>query len=241
MTTTAKASYLTSASLTPLRMSSYTLNVRDLGRCVEFYQRAVGFDVQDRTPRQVVLGVDGAPLITLMHRPEMLPDDPKTAGLHHLAFIMPTRRDLADWYRHTREIGLQLSRTGDHHVNEALYFDDPEGNGCECYCDRPPEHWRWEADGQLYIPAYPVDMESLVRDESPEPRPWQVPRAVRIGHINLRVGELDPAQHFYSSVLGLDHICRRDIMTFMSSGRYHHHMAANIMTSDGAGRRVHHM
>jgi catechol 2,3-dioxygenase len=231
------AAPLTPASTTPLRMQSIALHVRDLPRCVDFYQHAAGLQLIDRTVREAVLGNDGAALIVLRARPDLDPDDPKRAGLHHLAFIMPTRRDLADWYRHTRDIGLPLTRTGDHHVNEALYFDDPEGNGCEFYSDRPPEHWRWEANGELYIPAIPVDMESLQRDESPDHTDWRLPRAVRLGHINLRVGALDPAQHFYCSVLGLDHTCRRPIMTFMSSGRYHHHMAANTISSAGAGRR----
>lgn len=237
MSTEDPSAHPTDASRAPVRMASYALRVRDIGRCAEFYQRSVGLQVQDRTRDQVVLGVSGVPLLRLEQRPGAMPDDPKTAGLHHLAFLMPTRRNLANWHRHSRQIGLTITRTGDHHVNEALYFDDPEGNGCECYADRPESHWQWGADGKVYIPTTPVDLEDLRRDESPLSMAWQAPGGLRIGHINLRVGDLDASETFYCNVLGLDHTCRREAMTFMSSGRYHHHMATNIFTSHGAGRR----
>ena len=197
----------------------------------------MGLELQDRTRLGAVLGIDGVPLLQLEQRANLMPDDPKAAGLHHLAFLMPTRANLADWYRHSRQIGLTIARNGDHHVNEALYFDDAEGNGCECYADRPESHWQWDADGKVHIPAVPVDLDSLRRDESPPAGAWQAPRGLRIGHINLRVGDLDASEEFYCNLLGLNHTCRRPIMTFMANGGYHHHMAANIMTSPGAGQR----
>lgn len=227
----------TDASRTPLRMSAYALLVRDLGRQVAFYQRAVGLELMDRTSSSAALGVDGVVLLRMEQRPGLLQDDPKAAGLHHLAFLLPTRRNLADWYRHAREIGLALSRTGDHHVNEALYFDDAEGNGCECYADRPASHWIWDAARKVYITTDPVDLDGLKREETAGGGQWVAPKGLRIGHINLRVGELDAADEFYCSGLGLDHTCRRPIMTFMANGGYHHHMAANILTSAGARER----
>jgi len=228
----------TNASRTPLRMSAYALAVRDAGRQAAFYERVVGLQVQERTSEGAVLGNAGVPLLRLIERPGAHPDDPKGAGLHHLAFLMPTRADLADWYAHAREAGLTLSRTGDHHVNEALYFDDPEGNGCECYADRPASHWQWDGDRKVYITTDPVDLESLKAEATGRGSSgWRAPRGLRIGHINLRVGDLDQADRFYCALVGLDHTCRRPIMTFMANGGYHHHMAANILTSAGAGRR----
>jgi catechol 2,3-dioxygenase len=227
----------TNASRTPLHMGQCTIAVSDLGRQVAFYQQAVGLDLMARANDGAVLGIDGTPLVRLEQRQGLLPDDPKSAGLHHFAFLLPTRHDLADWYRHARRSGIDLTRTGDHHVNEALYFDDAEGNGCECYADRVEEHWIWDTERKVYITTDPVDLASLQRDESPGGGDWRAPRGMRIGHINLRVGALDPADTFYCDVIGLNHTCRRPIMTFMANGGYHHHMAANILTSDGAGRR----
>ncbi len=223
----------------PLRFERYALHVRDLERMLAFYTRAVGLSVLDRASGAARLGNDGVVLLELMEQHQALPDDNRTAGLHHAAFLMPTRRDLADWHRYYLGQGFTLSRTGDHHVNEALYFDDPEGNGVECYADREPGHWRWDADGKVYIPATPVDLDHLDRDATPDadPASWSAPRGMRLGHINLRVGDLDAADRFYGDLLGLDHTCRRPQMTFLSAGRYHHHMAANNFTSAGAGAR----
>lgn len=232
-----------------MHIAAYALAVRDLARMVAFYREAVGFVVLEETPGAVVLGVSGTPLLHLSQRPNLQPDDPAGAGLFHTAFIMPTRRDLADWCRHAQHIGLAISRTGDHLVNEAIYFDDPEGNGCECYADRPPETWDWDADGHVDIDTgRPVDLAALMRDDAPDgnAQVWQVPAALRIGHINLRVGDTDLAERFYSGVLGFDFTGRRTLdrgggprtITFMSSGRYHHHFAANDFHTQGAGRRA---
>jgi catechol 2,3-dioxygenase len=60
---------------------------------------------------------------------------------------------------------------------------------------------------------------------------------MRIGHVHLRVGDVAGAEAFYRDALGLDVTRRRQGATFLSSGRYHHHIAANVWHSAGAGRR----
>ncbi|HEX2216551.1 MAG TPA: VOC family protein [Xanthobacteraceae bacterium] len=233
------------ASRTPMRIGAYALRVRDLDRCLAFYQRAVGLELIGRDPGNATLGNAGVPLLHLEHRPDAGPDDKTTAGLFHTAFAMPTRQDLADWYAHAQRIALTITRTGDHLVNEAIYFDDPEGNGGECYADRSPESWLWNADGSCEITTGKlVDLDALAR-EATGAAEWRPPAGLRIGHINVRVGDTDAAEDFYCNAVGLDHTGRRTIevagepktITFMSSGRYHHHVAANDFTSRGAGPR----
>ena len=60
---------------------------------------------------------------------------------------------------------------------------------------------------------------------------------MRIGHVHLRVGNIEKAEKFYRGALGLDLTRRRGGATFMSSGGYHHHVGANVWHSDGAGKR----
>ena len=69
------------------------------------------------------------------------------------------------------------------------------------------------------------------------PHPYVADPGVRIGHVHLRVGDVARAEAFYRDALGLDVTRRRQGATFMSSGRYHHHVAANVWHSAGAGRR----
>jgi len=55
--------------------------------------------------------------------------------------------------------------------------------------------------------------------------------------VHLRVGVVALAEAFYRDALGLDVTRRRQGATFISSGRYHHHIAANVWHSAGAPRR----
>jgi len=156
----------TFANLTPLRIGTYALAVRDLEKVSAFYKRMIGLEEVGRTLSEIRLGIAGVTLLHLQHRPDAKPDDKRSAGLFHTAFLMPTWRDLACWYVHARAAGLQIERAADHDVNVAIYYDDPEGNGCECYADRPRETWKWAADGTVYIPSVPFDLDTLTREAS---------------------------------------------------------------------------
>jgi catechol 2,3-dioxygenase len=103
--------------------------------------------VLEHTRRVAVLGVGAVALLELIHRPDALPDDPREAGLYHTAFLMPTRTDLACWILHAAKARVPFTGASDHDVSEAIYLDDPEGNGVEVYSDRPREKWR--RDGEL--------------------------------------------------------------------------------------------
>src|ERR1700736_1404583 len=58
--------------------------------------------------------------------------------------------------------------------------------------------------------------------------------AVRIGHIHLKVSDLDRALRFYSNVLGFEIMQRHgDEVAFLSAGGYHHHIGWNTWESGG--------
>jgi catechol 2,3-dioxygenase len=58
--------------------------------------------------------------------------------------------------------------------------------------------------------------------------------AVRIGHIHLKVANLERALHFYSGVLGFQIMQRMgDSAAFLSAGGYHHHLGLNTWESLG--------
>ena len=56
-----------------------------------------------------------------------------------------------------------------------------------------------------------------------------------IGHVHLKVADLDRALSFYCDVLGFEVTQRRPGAAFMSAGGYHHHIALNTWESAGAG------
>jgi catechol 2,3-dioxygenase len=57
---------------------------------------------------------------------------------------------------------------------------------------------------------------------------------VRIGHVHLKVADLDRALAFYVDVLGFQVTQRWQGAAFMAAGDYHHHIAVNTWESAGA-------
>ena len=56
---------------------------------------------------------------------------------------------------------------------------------------------------------------------------------VRIGHVHLKVADIERALPFYRDVLGFEETYRRPGAVFMSAGGYHHHIALNTWESRG--------
>lgn len=56
---------------------------------------------------------------------------------------------------------------------------------------------------------------------------------VRIGHVHLKVADLDRALGFYRDVLGFAQTAERPGAVFLSAGGYHHHIALNTWESRG--------
>ncbi len=227
---------VTLASRTPLHIGGVGLVVRDLDKMLAFYRDVIGLTVQERTEGSARLGAGDATLVELEHRAEAKPDNPREAGLFHTAFLHPTRQDLAQWVAHIARNRVPITGASDHAVSEAFYLDDPEGNGVEVYSDRPPEQWQWTG-GDLRITTDPLDVDNLLRAADPQADYDGAPSGLRIGHIHLRVGDVDAAQKFYHGPIGLDLVMGGRSAAFMSSGRYHHHVATNVWHSRGAGPR----
>ncbi len=231
------SSHPTFASRTPLRIGATALAVRDLDLVAGYYRALLGLAEIERTSDTVRLGVGGVPFLTLEHRPGFKPDDPRSAGLYHNAFPMPTRLDLARWIMHIIKHRIPVSGASDHEVSEAIYLDDPEGNGVEVYCDRPASSWRWQ-DNMVAMVTEQLDVEAILKELDETTPPYETaPEGLRVGHIHLHVGDVDKAEEFYSGILGLDVVRRRGGATFMSSGGYHHHVGANTWRSPSAGLR----
>jgi catechol 2,3-dioxygenase len=65
-------------------------------------------------------------------------------------------------------------------------------------------------------------------------KPFVSDPQVHIGHVHLKVADLERALGFYSSVLGLEITARlSDSAAFLSAGGYHHHIALNTWESLG--------
>lgn len=68
-----------------------------------------------------------------------------------------------------------------------------------------------------------------------EPHPDPVPAGTRIGHVHLKVADLDRALAFYRDVLGFSLMQRYgDQAAFIAAGGYHHHIGLNTWESRGS-------
>ena len=147
------------------------LKVSDIGRALDFYSGVLGFDVTQR------LG-DSAAFISAGGYHHHLglntwesrggsPPPHGTTGLYHVAIRYPDRRTLADAVRRVVEAGVPLSGASDHGVSEAIYLQDPDGNGIELYRDRPQEEWPRPGDGHgVAMMSAPLDLQALLAEAS---------------------------------------------------------------------------
>jgi len=210
----------------PAHVSHVTLIVRDLDRMTRFYQDIIGLKVLSDTGSRVTLGA-ATPFLSLCENTSARLADPRDPGLFHTAFLLPDRQSLASWLAHASDAGVMPDGAADHNVSEAIYLDDPEGNGLEIYVDRPVSFWAG-ADGAIYMPSDRLDLTSL-----PEPSAWTgAPEATRIGHIHLRTTAIAEAERFWTRH-GFNVTARYLGGSFFGMGGYHHQIATNIWHSAG--------
>jgi catechol 2,3-dioxygenase len=149
------------------RIGHVHLKVSDLERSERFYVDLLGFQVKARYGSDAVFLSSGE-----YHHDIGLntwqskgggPPAPGTTGLFHFAILVPTRRHLAEVFVRLRDAGVHFTGASDHLVSEALYLNDPDGNGIEIYCDRDPSTWPHE-NGEIKMATLPLDLESLLAE-----------------------------------------------------------------------------
>ncbi|MGI8632659.1 MAG: VOC family protein [Solirubrobacterales bacterium] len=216
------------------RPGAVTLTVADLPRVEEFYRQAIGLELLDRSGREVVLGAGGRPLVRLHGDPAAPPRGPRATGLFHLALLVEDRGALATSMERVLAAGRRFTGAADHLVSDALYLDDPEGNGIELYRDRPRERWERDDEGRIAMDSLPLDVGALRAEAGSDPAAT-VPPTTIMGHVHLRVAGLAAAERFYVGVLGLDITVRGyPGALFASAGGYHHHIGLNVWHSAGS-------
>src|SRR3954453_18501240 len=213
------------------------LTVNDLDGVRGFYRDAIGLTELEPEDGIVRLGTNdgsGRSIVELLGSPDAPHRPSGTSGLFHRAPRAPGRADLARALQRVAEAGWRLSGASDHLVSEALYLNDPEGNGIELYRDRPREEWPVR-DGVLQMDTLPLDLDGVLGELRREDAQGAMPAGTRMGHVHLNVGDLTAAEAFYSGALGFDVTVRGyPGALFVSAGGYHHHLGLNTWAGEGA-------
>ena len=149
-----------------VRIGHIHLKVADLDRALGFYCGVLGFALMQRFGDQAAFISAGGyhhhiGLNTWESRGGH-PPAPGSTGLYHTAILYPTRTALADALRRLIAAQIQLTGASDHGVSEALYLDDPDGNGVELYWDRPQADWPVNGAGELAMFTRRLDLEGLL-------------------------------------------------------------------------------
>ncbi|MGR3765685.1 VOC family protein [Rossellomorea sp. NS-SX7] len=214
-------------------VSGVTIKVEDLQRSIHFYQKIIGFKVLDQSQFEARLTADGrTPLLTLDQPANVTQKQPRTTGLYHFALLLPERADLGRVLNHFAQLNIPLG-SSDHLVSEALYLNDPDGNGIEVYWDKPSSGWTWNG-GQVEMAVDPIDARAILAEGEEEP--WTgLPLQTVMGHIHLHAAELNETADFYTKGLGFEVVSRLGNQAmFLSTGRYHHHIGLNTWNGVGA-------
>ena len=217
------------------RIGAVRVAVADLDRAVEFYERAIGLRTLESAEGLARLGPQGGEaILELEADPPAPPRPPGTTGLFHFAILVPSRRDLAAALRRVSDAGWRFTGASDHLVSEALYLNDPEGNGIEIYRDRPRDEWDYDG-GEIRMATIPLDLDAVMGELGDADPDGPMPAETTMGHVHLNVSELAGTEAFYAGDLGLDVTLRGyPGALFMSSGGYHHHVGANTWVGEGA-------
>ena len=216
---------MTYAYNSKIYLAEAVLNVKDLARQTAFYTQILGLKIQSQTEEDVLLGAGGKPLVHLIQtdRTESVKD---SYGLYHMAILLPSREDLADVFKHMAELNVPFVGAADHGYSEALYLEDPEGNGIELYRDKPVAEWDIRKDGRIIGVTEELSAQEIY-EMGRKVEPFRIASDTRMGHIHLSVSDSQVASAFYQKVLELSDKFTVPSASWIASGDYHHHLAVN--------------
>ena len=150
------------------RIGHVHLKVADLDRALQFYRDLLGFELVTMYGDQAAFISAGGYHHHIGLNTWHSKDAPRASrdgvGLYHTAIVYPTRKDLAAIVKRLRAANYPLTGASDHGVSEAIYLDDPDGNGVELYWDRPRGQWPLKSDGSIDMYTRPLDLQGLLKE-----------------------------------------------------------------------------
>lgn len=149
------------------RIGHVHLKVADLERAIGFYRDVMGFDLLHRYGDQAAFlsagGYHHHIGLNTWESKGGTPAPPGHPGLYHFAINYPARRDLAVALKRLLEHRWAIGGASDHGTHEAIYLDDPDGNGIELAWDRDRSQW----PDEMYTRR--LDLHGLLAEADSEP------------------------------------------------------------------------
>lgn len=150
------------------RIGHVHLKVANLDRALRFYVGVLGFGVKQRYGEQAAFLAAGDYHhhigLNTWESEDGSPPPRGSTGLYHVAILYPERADLADALQRVQHAGYELEGASDHGVSQALYLQDPDGNGIELCWDCPESEWPQNEDGTLAMVSKRLDLDALLSE-----------------------------------------------------------------------------
>ena len=152
------------------RIGHVHLKVSNLEESLKFYRDLLGFRLTTMYGTQAAFisagGYHHHIGLNTWHSEGAAPAPVSGVGLYHTAIVYPERKDLAFILKRLMEEKYPLTGASDHGVSEAIYLDDPDGNGVELYWDKPKDQWTYATDGSLIMFTHRLDLDGLLKELS---------------------------------------------------------------------------
>src|SRR4026209_1980178 len=144
------------------------LKVADIEKALKFYRDILGFEITQWYGNSAVFlsagGYHHHIGLNTCYSKSAAPAPRNSCGLFHTAILYSTRKELAIALKQILNANYPLTGASDHGVSEAIYLDDPDGNGVEIYWDKPQNKWPRDSAGNLIMVTELLDMEDLLRE-----------------------------------------------------------------------------
>jgi len=150
------------------RIGHSHLKVSDIGKALAFYQDILGFEITQWYGNSAVFlsagGYHHHIGLNTWYSKGAAPAPRNSCGLFHTAILYSTRKELAIALKQILRANYPLTGASDHGVSEAIYLDDPDGNGVEIYWDKPQNKWPRDSAGNLMMVTEALDLEELLKE-----------------------------------------------------------------------------
>ena len=129
------------------RTGHLVLRVKDLERSKKFFTEVLGLpQVGDNGKGMLFFSTDvreNHHMLAIRQVPDGAPPlNPEQGGMEHVAYELGSFAELQEAYRIFKESNVKIHMMVYHGIAKSIYFEDPDGNVLEVYCNVPPEEYR---------------------------------------------------------------------------------------------------
>lgn len=208
-----------------IRLGQVALYVNNLDKLSDFYTKDIGFTLKEKSVSEALLTFENSDEVAL----KLIKTDvarERSYGLYHMAILLKERSNLADSLYHLLKNKVPLEGGADHGYSEAVYLQDPEGNGIEIYFDKDESVWDIREDGKIVGVTEELDVDAILKLRT-HVTEFKLNAEAKIGHIHLNARYAVESSKVYQEVLELGDKLTFPTASFIASGYYHHHIALN--------------